>query len=75
MGIYRHKFLKPNTIAIVPKHLYRGIEKLYSKESIEWLEFVAYVTNTEIIHAERSGEHVIHDEEHGKNTLLMAMIL
>ena len=56
MGIYRHKFLKPNTIAIVPKHLYRGINKMYSKDSIQWLEFVAFVTNTEIKH----------DQEHGK---------
>lgn len=66
MSIYRHKFLKPNTIAIVPKHLYRGIEKMYSKDSIRWLEFVAYVNKTEIKHAENSGEHVIRDEEHGK---------
>ena len=39
---------------------------MYSKDSIQWLEFVAFVTNTEIKHAKNSGDHVIHDEEHGK---------
>ena len=66
LAIYRSKFLQPNTIAIVPNDLYRGPQKLYSKSCIQWLEFLAYTTKEDIIHAQNEGEYVIQDPELNK---------
>ena len=63
MAVFRSNFLTPNTIAIVPKDMYRGMQKLYSLSSIQWLEFVSYVTNKKIQHADNKGEHRIYDQE------------
>ena len=45
MAVYRSKYLKENTIGILPKNLYRNSNKPYSKSSIEWLEFISAQTN------------------------------
>ena len=66
MAVYRSKYLKENTIGIVPKNLYRNSNKPYSKSSIEWLEFIAAQTNSKILHACNGGEKMIVDEELGK---------
>jgi hypothetical protein len=66
MSVYRSKYLKKDTIAIVPKNLYHGENKQYSKSSIEWLEFIAAQKNLTIMHACNGGEKPIFDVELGK---------
>ena len=66
MAIFRSKFLKPNTIAVVPSHLYRGVQKMNSEISIQWLEFLGYCENKRIQHAGNKGEYKIHDPVSGK---------
>ena len=66
MAVYRAKYLKEKTIGIVPQNMYHGVNKPYSKSSIEWLEFVAAQTNSVIRHAVNGGEKEIVDSELGK---------
>ena len=53
-------------MVFIPKNLYRGSNKPFSKSSIERLEFIAAQTNSKILHACNGGEKVIVDEELGK---------
>ena len=66
MAVYRSKYLKKDMIGIVPKNMYHGANKPYSKSSIEWLEFVAAQTNSVIRHAVNGGEKAIVDHELGE---------
>ena len=66
MAVYRSKYLKENTIAILPKNLYRDSNKPFSKSSIEWLQFISFQTNSNIQHAINGGEKVIVDDQLGK---------
>jgi len=66
MALYKDKFLKPETIAIVPKHNYRGVQKPFSNASIQWLDFVSYKTGKKIKHALNGGEKRIFDEQENK---------
>lgn len=70
MAVFRSNFLKPETIAIVPNDNYRGVQKLYSRSSIQWLDFVSYMTNTYIQHAENKGEYCVYDQELDKRYYL-----
>ena len=67
MAVFKSKFLQSHTIGIVPSDLCRGIQKMYSESAIQWLDFTSFVSNNKIIHAEYRGEHVISDDELGKN--------
>ncbi len=66
MAVYRSNYLKKDTIAIVPKNLYRDANKPYSKSSIEWLEFIAAQKHLTIPHACNGGEKAILDMQLGK---------
>ena len=67
VAVYRPKYLKENIIGIVLKNLYRNSDKPYSKSSIEWLEFIAAQTNSNILHACNGGdEKIIVDKNLGK---------
>ena len=66
MAVYRSKYLKEKTIGIIPKNLYHGGNKPYSKSSLEWLEFISAQTNSKILHAVNGGEKMIVDTEWGK---------
>ena len=66
MAIYRANYLLKDTIGIVPKYLYGRATKPCSKSSIERLEFVAYQTNSTILHAKNGGEKIISDVEQSK---------
>ena len=66
MAVYCSKYLKRDTIGIVPKNMYRGGNKPFSKSSIEWLEFVSVQINSVIQHAVNSGEKMIFDKVLGK---------
>ena len=61
MAVYRSKYLKEKTIGIVPKNMYSGVKKPYSKSSIEWLEFIADQKNLTIRHACNGNEKAIAD--------------
>ena len=50
----------------MPKNLYRGANRPFSKSSIEWLEFVSVQTNSVIRHAVNGGEKAIFDDALGK---------
>ena len=58
MAVYRSKYLKEKTIGIIPKNLYRGSNKPYSKSSVEWLEFIVAQTNSKILHVCNGGKKV-----------------
>ena len=66
MAIYRSKYLKKDTIAIVPRNMYHGGNKPFSKSSIEWIEFISYQTKSKILHSANGGEKQIFDDELGK---------
>ncbi len=66
MAVYRSKYLKKDTIGIVPKNLYSNSNKPYSKSSIEWLEFIAAQKKLTITHACNGGEKKIFDTMLGK---------
>ena len=69
LATYKSKYMPENHIAIVPKHNYKGIQKQYSKESIQWLDFVMHKTKKYIRHALNSdalGEFTIFDPETGR---------
>ena len=55
MAIYRANYLPKDTIGIVPKYLHGRASKPCSKSSIEWLEFVAYQTNSTIFACKEQG--------------------
>jgi ribosomal protein S20 len=56
MAIYRSKYLKENTIAVVDKEQ----KDTYSKESICWLDFIMSKDNINIRHALNGGEkHIL----------------
>ena len=61
MAVYRSKYLKKDTIGIVPKNLYNNSNKPYSKSSIEWLEFIEAQKKLTITHACNGGEKKIFD--------------
>ena len=65
MAVYRSNYLKEK-IGIIPKNLYHGGNKPYSKSSLEWLEFISAQTNSKILHAVNGGEKMIVDTEWGK---------
>ena len=74
MAIYRSKYLKNNTIGIIPKNMYRKGNKPYSKSSIEWLEFIAAQTNSKIQHSCNGVEKVIVDDVLGKVYYVMVFV-
>jgi len=55
MAIYRSKYLKHHTIAVVDKEQ----KDTYSKESICWLDYLMHKNNIKIRHALNGGEKVI----------------
>lgn len=59
MATYRSGHIRENSIAMVPVHGY--INKTnYSRDSIQWLDFVAFTENLQIQHAlNKTGEHKI----------------
>ncbi|CAB0040036.1 unnamed protein product [Trichogramma brassicae] len=56
--VFRKKFLKDNTIALIPPAGYRRSDK-HSQISIEWLLLCEHELGREIIHAGRSREHCL----------------
>ncbi|XP_078499011.1 uncharacterized protein LOC144828487 [Lissotriton helveticus] len=56
MSIYKHMFLRPETIALVPPDLYNGKQKRYSTPSIQWLMYVSEKEDIQIQHALQAGE-------------------
>lgn len=59
MKIYQSCFLPKNTLAVTYPNCYITSQKAYSKESIEWLEYVSATEDIHIQHALNSGEHEI----------------
>ena len=66
MAIYQSKYLKKDTISIVPRNMYHGGNKPFSKSSIEWIEFISYQTKSKTLHNANGGEKQIFDDELGK---------
>ena len=55
MKTYRRKFLKPNTIALIPLKGYGGKDK-QSFKAVQWLKYVSEKENLSIQHARNGGE-------------------
>ena len=78
LRVYRKKFLKPNTIGIMPQRGYRNADK-QSLKAIQWLTWMEKVLNRPIQHAGRSREKTLPEgprvdgyceEENGKGIVL-----
>ncbi|XP_078531047.1 uncharacterized protein LOC144817954 [Lissotriton helveticus] len=57
MSIYKHMFLRPESMALVPPDLYNGKQKRYSTPSIQWLMYVSEKEDIDIRHALQGGEY------------------
>ena len=55
--LYRKKFLKPNTIGILPPTGYRRADNNHSLKAVEWLLKCEREIGREIIHAGRAREY------------------
>ena len=60
MKTYQRKFLKPNTIALIPLKGYGGRDK-QSFKAMQWIKYVSEKEGREIQHAENGGE--VHVEQ------------
>jgi hypothetical protein len=66
MAIYRSKYLKENTIAVVEKEQ----KDAYSKESICWLDFIMLKENINVQHAMNGGEKEIQSDQQLRESLM-----
>ena len=60
--VLRTKFLVPNTIGIIPPNGYRRADK-HSQKSIEWLLYCEREIGREIVHAGRTREFRLPEEQ------------
>ncbi len=66
MAIYRSKYLKENTIAVVEKEQ----KDAYSKGSICWLDFIMLKENINVQHALNGGEKEIQSDPQLRESLM-----
>lgn len=57
MSIYKHMFLQPKSLALVPPDLYNGKQKRYSTPSIQWLMYISHMESIYIQHALQGDEY------------------
>ncbi|XP_071503405.1 uncharacterized protein [Diadema antillarum] len=56
--VFRTKFLKPNSIGLIPTHGYRWKDR-HSLLALKWLEWISHQNDVCINHARNGGEHRI----------------